>query len=406
MFDVSPTKDSWSTRLSAGVDALAGENRAGWHGMELSARLGEVMELRERLEAETLRLLGEWDRARAWEADGALSAASWMTHRLPVARNPARAEIRAARLIDRNQRAAKALAAGDITSEHVKAMARVVSNHRVGRFADHEDTLVDAAMRLRVGDFTTLMRRWACLADDQLAADTFRHQFERRRCNVASTGDGTVLFNGALDPDGGATLLTALDALSKPDPTDGPDRPRTLTQRRADALVRMARIALDHANPTRAPVNLSVVIDLDSLTGADEAADLRETAWCDLGRLGPIARRTALRLACDPVVSRIIMAGRSEVLDVGRRTRLVTSAQRRALAVRDRGCAFPGCDRPESWCDAHHRRHWAHRGPTDLDNLVLLCRRHHVLCHEGGWRLEADANGGLRARAPDGRRPP
>lgn len=192
-----PAKDSWSTRL------------------------GEVMGLRERLEAETLRPLGE--RARAREADGPL----------PATHNPARAEIKAARRVDRNPPAAKALAASDITSEPVKAMARVVSDHRGRRFAGHEDTRVDAAMGLWVGGFTTLMRRWADLADDPLAADAFRHQFERRRCNVAPTGDSTVLFNGALDPEGGATLLTALDALSKPDPTDGPDpHPHPAARRR------------------------------------------------------------------------------------------------------------------------------------------------------------------------------
>jgi hypothetical protein len=74
-------------------------------------------------------------------------------------------------------------------------------------------------------------------------------------------------------------------------------------------------------------------------------------------------------------------------LDVGRRTRTVPPAIRTALVVRDRGCAFPGCDRPPSWTDAHHLEHWADGGPTALDNLVLLCRRHHRAVHEGGWRL-------------------
>jgi hypothetical protein len=84
------------------------------------------------------------------------------------------------------------------------------------------------------------------------------------------------------------------------------------------------------------------------------------------------------------------MAGRSEPLDVGRKTPVVSPALRRALIVRDRGCRFPGCDRPHAWCDAHHVRHWADGGPTALTNLVLLCRRHHRRIHDGfGVRMEA-----------------
>jgi HNH endonuclease len=79
----------------------------------------------------------------------------------------------------------------------------------------------------------------------------------------------------------------------------------------------------------------------------------------------------------------------------------VSPAQRRALTHRDGGCVFPGCDRPEAWCDAHHLVHWTRGGPTDLDNLALLCRRHHVTVHEGGWRIARDAaTGRWNANAP------
>jgi hypothetical protein len=84
----------------------------------------------------------------------------------------------------------------------------------------------------------------------------------------------------------------------------------------------------------------------------------------------------------------------TQPLEVGRISRVVQAAQRAALAIRDGGCVFPGCDRPLAWCEAHHLRHWLHGGPTDLANLALLCRAHHRAVHEGGWQL---------ARAPDGR---
>jgi HNH endonuclease len=90
----------------------------------------------------------------------------------------------------------------------------------------------------------------------------------------------------------------------------------------------------------------------------------------------------------------------SQPLEVGRTTRVVNPAQRNALVVRDGGCAFPACERPPGWCEAHHLVHWLHGGPTDLPNLALLCRAHHRAVHEGGWRLGRDPDGHLVATPP------
>jgi HNH endonuclease len=96
----------------------------------------------------------------------------------------------------------------------------------------------------------------------------------------------------------------------------------------------------------------------------------------------------------------ILGGARPQPLEVGRTSRVVQPAQRTALAVRDGGCGFPGCARPLAWCEAHHLRHWLHGGPTDLANLVLLCRAHHRAVHEGGWRLARDPQGRLTATPP------
>ena len=100
------------------------------------------------------------------------------------------------------------------------------------------------------------------------------------------------------------------------------------------------------------------------------------------------------------------MRGKSEILDLGRRVRVPTPAQRRALVARDGGCAVHGCDAPADWCDAHHETHWIHGGGTDIDNLHLLCKRHHIACHEGGGTLERDAHGRVRVRPPPPPAPP
>lgn len=108
----------------------------------------------------------------------------------------------------------------------------------------------------------------------------------------------------------------------------------------------------------------------------------------ELDHVGPAPVAVARRLACDASVMRIVMAGRPEPLDVGRRTKVVPPSMRRAVIVRDRNCRFPGCDRPHAWCDAHHVVHWADGGPTAIHNLLLLCRRNHRLVHRpGGFGL-------------------
>ena len=107
-------------------------------------------------------------------------------------------------------------------------------------------------------------------------------------------------------------------------------------------------------------------------------------------------------IACDASLARVVMAGGSEPLDVGRRTHVTPPSMRRAVIVRGRHCRFPGCDRPHPWCDAHHVIHWADGGETSASNLLLLCRRHHRLIHRpGGFTLEL-VEGHPIFRRPDG----
>jgi hypothetical protein len=347
MFD-TVIQDDPIAQITSAIDTLAAEDRSGWLGSALSERLAETVLLRERLEAEVLRVTGEWDRIRAWEADGASTADSWLAHRLPVSRRRARTEVRTARFVDRSERTAKALAAGDVSSDHVHSLSGAVTEQRAGLFAEHEDALLDAAMSLNVDDFVKVARRWGKLADDQLASADFMKQYEQRRLTIATTFGGAVHIEGLLDPDAGAIVIAAIDKLSPPDPRDTPDGARTAPQRRADAFVQMARSVLEGGMATGvSPTNLNVVADVETLSG-NGSVDIVRAARSDLDWTGPTGRVTLLRLGCDCSVSRIMMKGRSEVLDMGRKTRLVTSVQRRALSIRDGGCVFPGCDRPDS----------------------------------------------------------
>jgi hypothetical protein len=123
-------------------------------------------------------------------------------------------------------------------------------------------------------------------------------------------------------------------------------------------------------------------------------------APAELEWAGPIVDETARRLSCDAVRSGIAVDADGSPVSGGRATRVVSASLRRALVARDRHCRFPGCDRPPSWTDAHHLVHWADGGETKLPNLVLICRPHHRLVHEGGWTLGHNGAGELVATPP------
>ena len=215
-----------------------------------------------------------------------------------------------------------------------------------------------------------------------------------RTLEVRSGEDGALFLHGCLDAVGGATLRTALDPLARR--LGGGDL-RTREQRYADALVELATHCLDAGlvpSLGGQRPHLQVTSTVATLSGTPGAA----AAMLEFA--GPIAGATAQRLACDASISRVLLSPSSAVLDVGRTHRLPSGPTRRALRARDGGCAWPNCDRPVSWTSAHHLVHWAQGGPTALDNLVLLCHRHHRLVHEGGWQLIRESDGNLTALAP------
>jgi hypothetical protein len=207
-----------------------------------------------------------------------------------------------------------------------------------------------------------------------------------------------VRVDGNLDPETGETLLTALSAVLDAESRLGPEgHARTPAQRRADALGEICRQWLDLAERP------SVGGEKPHVTVTVDAEALRDggTGRCELDHVGPIQPEVARRLACDASIRRVVMAGPSEPLDVGRQTPVIPSGMRRAVIVRDRHCRFPGCDRPHAWCNPHHIVHWAAGGPTAAQNLLLLCRRHHTMIHERKFRLEL-LNGRPVFRRPDG----
>jgi hypothetical protein len=364
-----------------GLARLAAEDRSTWSPAARSARVLELREVQERAEAEVLRAVGDWDAAAAWAEEPGLGPIAWLASKAGMTRTEAATTVRTARFVRDHERTGRALRAGDIKVPHAEALAAVA--HRCGDlYAEHEEVLVDAATRVAVQDFRVVTRRWRALADDELSRTDAAFAHERRGLHFLPTLGGTVV-RGFLDAEASAVITRALDATQPPDAT-GADA-RSLAQRRADAWLLQAR----GEGTTRA--HADIVASYEVLAG--RALTELDRLRCDIEGFGPVPRVTAERLLCDCALGRVVMRGTSEILDYGRQTRSVPRRLRRMVVIRDEHCQYPGCREAAAWCDVHHLVHWLHGGGTNLDNLALLCRRHHVACHEGAWKL---------ARGPDG----
>ncbi len=199
---------------------------------------------------------------------------------------------------------------------------------------------------------------------------------------VVQTDDGRVAVSLDLDALTGEELLTALDPLCRPVPLpDGTPDPRPAGRRRADAFGQVMRTYLSNS---RRPMSGGVLPHV-TLIRSDGRLDT-------LGFGGPVSASTADLITCDSTLTAVLVDEAGAPLDVGRSERLFTPMIRKGLAVRDGGCAHPGCGRPVSWCDAHHIQPWADGGATSIDNGVLLCRLHHTAIHHGGWQVYLGAD--------------
>ncbi|MBU2664325.1 HNH endonuclease [Actinoplanes bogorensis] len=304
----------------------------------------------------------------------------------PAAADPAAADPAAADPAAADPAAADPAAADPAAADPAVADPVAPGTPELVRQAAH--TMIDMAGRLSAFQLRHIGERILAhvapyLADQAEAAALARQEaraHRRRGFTLSLPVDGLVRLSGQLGAEDAATLKAALHPLCRPTPDDD----RTPPQRRADALIEICRLALrtgDLPDDGGQPAQLAVTVAYDPLTRT------LGTATTDTGeRLSPASAR---RLACDAQLLPILLGGAGQILDAGRTRRTATGPLRRALHVRDQGCAFPDCDRPPRWTDAHHITAWTTGAATDLDNLVLLCRAHHRLIHHptAGWHL-------------------
>lgn len=383
--------------LRSVLDELEREDLDRVGDRALEDDFAEIERLARALQAERLRRLAEIHRRRTWERDGYLSTGAWLTHRFGLAWTGAARELGEADALRDMPLARSALREGELSGSAVQILVRAHDAHPQA-FRAHEPVLVEAARSLGERDLRRAVAYWRQALDGPGSLRDAAAVHLARRLHLSPTLDGMVKLDGKLDAETGQTVMAAVDAVVSAEVrATAPDDQRTSAQRRADALGEVCRQWLDGSSRPEVGgerPHVTVTVDLEALRGAAGTT-------CELGSDAVIHPESARRLACDASVARVITGARSEPLDVGRRTAVVPPSIRRAVRVRDRQCRFPGCDRPPPWCDAHHILHWADGGPTALSNLVLLCRRHHRLVHEAGFRVTMEGATPV-FRRPDG----
>ena len=335
------------------------------------------------LAARRLELGGEW------ALDGSVSMIAWLREHCRMSSGDANALVRRGRFLAKFAAIAEAAGDGVLSAGHVSALQHACSNAVEPVMDDQQSDLVGIIASLNVGDAQRAAGVWRQRAE--AIVDVPEPSEPERQLSMARTSGG-LLGKFALDSAGALQFEQAIRIAST---WDGSSDTRSNSHRSADALVDVC--AFFNANhdrdgsPRQRP-HVELFVEFDSLA-ASPLAWTTDHAW--------VGSNTTDELLCDCVVHRVLRAGNA-VLNYGRATRTVPRDLFRAVAARDGGCRFPGCDRKVAWTDAHHIRYWRNMGLTDLENLVLLCNRHHHFVHRHDLQLKLLPNAELEVTLPDG----
>ncbi|MET7948350.1 DUF222 domain-containing protein [Micromonospora sp. NPDC005324] len=365
---------------------------------DLIAALDAAHRLQQRLAAVTLTLVRELDGRGTARAQGASNTAVWLRERLRLTIPAARRLVDLAAALDTgNPGVRQALADGHISLDQARVITDTVTTVQNAAGPEAADkavsVLVDWAGQFDPSQLRKLGTRILdhvapdvadAAAQAALEAEAARAARDRH-LTLSEQTDGRLRLTGILDAETAGLLRAAIDPLSAP---AGPDDTRSPGQRRHDALADVCRLSLRTGElPEHGGDAAQIVVT----TTYDALARQLDTGTLDTGlQLTP---DTVRRLACDAAILPTGLGSTGQPLDVGRQRRLISGPLRRALVLRDRGCAFPGCDRPPRWCHAHHIHHWTDGGTTSLANAVLLCGHHHRHLHHSDWTVRLGGDG-------------
>lgn len=370
----------------------------------------QITELTGHLNAATyhsLTLIAEFDRREGWSDGATQSCAHWLNWKCGIDLGAARERVRVAHALEKLPKISAAMREGRLSYSKVRAMTRVASEAM-------EDTFLQIAIYGTAHHVEKLVRVFRRAKEaEELSREA--QQQERRGVMWFHEPDGSLVIKATLPAEAGAVFIKAMEAAVQATPPtvtaaekdvaavtsrsqmlQVKDTER-LTHRRADALARIAESYLKHGEEeVSALERQQIVVHVDIETLKNSTA-----GRCELEDGPSLSAETARRLACDARLVTVIENEDGEPLSVGRKTRAISPALRRALNARDRGCRFPGCPNTR-YVDAHHIRHWAHGGETKPSNLVSLCRFHHRQVHEGRVAIDVLDDGALRFRKPGG----
>jgi len=330
-------------------------------------------------ECEWLMLVAEFDRLEAWKIDpGIGSTTNWLAWKCRLGKGTAREKVRVARALEHLPKIRSAFASGELSYSVVRELTRVASTMR--------ETLLLNICRHATASHVERLVRHVRHIDSQADPKASLENSIRRRASWCTREDGMIEIRAVLAPDQGQKVTRALDSLVdqiKADAVSESEGYVDIAQARADAVERLAEVALGASSGEALSGGelTTMHVDIDQLVGSAEN---------DGGK--DIPRGTLSRLSCDCAVVASLNDASGKCLSIGRKTRVVPPALRKALVRRDHGCTFPGCSN-HRYVDAHHIVHWARGGETSVSNLTLLCRRHHRLVHEGGFEVKMSENG-------------
>ncbi len=367
---------------------------------ELESRITELAGHLNAANHRWLLLIADFDRRQGWSDSATQSCAHWLNWRCGIDMGAAREKLRVAHALEKLPKISDAMARGELSYSKVRALTRVAA-------AETEDLLLSIALHGTAHHVETVVRHFRRARQTEELSREARQQ-ANRRVDYYYDDDGSLVLKASLPAEAGALLVKAFEAAleersspnvsaekSKQRPTE--EKP-SYTARRADALAVIAESFLANGAAALAGGERhQVVVHVDAITLRDDTA-----GRCELERGPGVPAETARRLSCDASVVALVENAKGEPLDIGRKSRSIPPAIRRALNARDRGCRFPGCPNTR-FVDGHHVRHWAQGGQTKLSNLVSLCRFHHRQVHEGGVVIQRLDDGALRFVRPDGR---
>lgn len=357
---------------------------------QLGAKITELCSYIYAAESRLLSLIHEFDEKEYWAQQGLCSCAHWLNFKCGIGMNAAREKVRVAHALAKLPKINKRFAEGALSFSKVRAMTRIADE-------SNEDYMLMLATHGTAHHIEKAVSKYR-VAKRLQEAEFANEQYNNREVTHYYDHDGCLVIKARLPAEQGALIVKALEMamdesvgarlagdsphVTAETPEDS-DEPEPIAARRADALANIAETYMNNNESSGSTADrYQVVVHVTAET-------------CNLEDGPHVTAVTSRRIACDSSVVAIREDKNGEPLSIGRRSRSIPPPMRRALRARDKGCRFPGCTNTR-FVDGHHIKHWADGGETSLDNLVLLCRHHHHLVHEGGFVCEKSADGKVR----------